>query len=83
MPLLADAVLATWGIAGLATAWVIVRPFRLPEAVLAVGGAITLVAFGLLPWPDALLGLHKGLDVYLFLTGIMLIAESGPPGRRI
>ncbi len=31
--------------------------------------------FGLLPWSDALNGMRKGIDVYLFLTGMMLIAE--------
>ena len=34
-----------------------------------------LVAFGRLPWADASAGVGKGLDVYLFLTGMMLIAE--------
>jgi arsenical pump membrane protein len=71
----ANAVLATWVIAGLAIAGVIARPFRLPEAIWPVGGAVILVAFGLLPWPDALLGVRKGFDVYFFLTGMMLIAE--------
>ena len=70
-----DGALATWGIAGLATAGVIARPFRCPEAIWAVFGAIALVAFGLLPWTDAVTGVRKGLDVYLFLAGMMLIAE--------
>jgi Citrate transporter len=75
LPIPPDGVLATWGIAGLATAGVIARPFRLPEAVWAVAGAVVLVAFGLLPWTNALTGVGKGLDVYFFLTGMMLIAE--------
>ena len=76
MPNPADgSVVAAWVIAGLATAGVIVRPFRLPEAIWAVAGAVALVAFGLLPWMDALAGVRKGLDVYLFLAGMMLIAE--------
>src|SRR6204780_3393218 len=66
---------ATWGIAGLATVGVIIRPFRWPEAIWAVAGAIALVTFGLLPWTDAVTGVRKGLDVYLFLAGMMLIAE--------
>ena len=66
---------ATWAIAALATAGVIVRPWRLPEAIWAVLGAAALVAFGLLPWRDALAGVLKGLDVYLFLAGMMLLAE--------
>ena len=47
----------------------------LPEAIWAVAGALALVVFGLLPWTDALIGVRKGIDVYLFLTGMMLIAE--------
>ena len=43
-----DAILA-WVIIALATAGVIVRPFRLPEAVWAVAGAAALVSLGLLP----------------------------------
>jgi arsenical pump membrane protein len=70
-----DGALATWGIAGLATVGVIIRPFRWPEAIWAVAGAIALVTFGLLPWLDAVTGVRKGLDVYLFLAGMMLIAE--------
>jgi arsenical pump membrane protein len=59
----------------LATAGVVVRPFRLPEAIWSLAGAVALVLFGLLPWDGALDGIRKGLDVYLFLTGMMLIAE--------
>ena len=66
---------ATWGIAALATAGVIVRPWRLPEAIWAMLGAAALVGFGLLSWSDALAGVAKGLDVYLFLAGMMLLAE--------
>lgn len=58
-----------------ATAGVIIRPFRLPEAIWAVAGALLLVALGLLPIGDALSGMRKGIDVYLFLIGMMLIAE--------
>jgi arsenical pump membrane protein len=72
---LTDSTLATWGIAALATAGVITRPFRWPEAVWAVGGAIAVIGFGLLPWTDAVAGLRKGLDVYLFLAEMMLLAE--------
>ena len=68
--------LATWGIAALATGGVILRPWKLPEAVWAVAGAVLLVAAGLLPLPDAWRGVAKGTDVYLFLTGMMLLAET-------
>ena len=65
----------TWGIAAAATAGVIVRPFSWPEWVWAVAGAALLVLLGLLSWGDALTGVEKGTDVYLFLTGMMLLAE--------
>jgi arsenical pump membrane protein len=66
---------AAWSIAAVATAGVIARPFRLPEAIWAVTGAALLVTFGLLPWADAWSGILKGVDVYCFLAGMMLIAE--------
>jgi arsenical pump membrane protein len=70
-----DSASMTWGIAALATSGVILRPWRLPEGIWAMLGAATLVALGLLPWADALGGVRKGLDVYLFLIGMMLLAE--------
>jgi arsenical pump membrane protein len=65
----------TWGISCAATAGVIVRPFNLPEAVWALAGAALLVALGLIAPDEALTGAGKGLDVYLFLIGMMLLAE--------
>lgn len=64
-----------WSIIVAATAGVIIRPFRLPEAVWAVLGAAALVLLGFLTWQEALTGVEKGVDVYLFLIGMMLIAE--------
>jgi arsenical pump membrane protein len=64
-----------WGIAGLATIGVIARPFRWPEAVWALGGALLLLLFGLIPVAAAWRGVLKGLDVYLFLAGMMLLSE--------
>jgi arsenical pump membrane protein len=72
---LSNAHIATWLIVALGLAGVILRPWRLPEAIWAVAGAIALVAFGLLPIADAWTGIVKGADVYFFLTGMMLIAE--------
>jgi arsenical pump membrane protein len=68
--------IAIWTIAAAATAGVIVRPFKLPEAIWAVSGALLLVVLGLLPARTALTGMAKGTDVYLFLTGMMLLAET-------
>ena len=64
-----------WAIAALSIFGVIGRPWRLPEAVWAVTGAVMLIVFGLLPWSDALKAVGKGTDVYLFLIGMMLLAE--------
>lgn len=67
--------IATCAIAAAAAAGVVIRPFRLPEAVWAVVGAILLVACGLLPPSGAWSGVVKGTDVYLFLIGMMLLSE--------
>jgi arsenical pump membrane protein len=66
---------AIFVIAALAMIGVIVRPFSLPEAVWAVAGAVLLLLLGLISPPDALAGVEKGTDVYLFLFGMMLLAE--------
>lgn len=65
----------TWTIAALAVSGVILRPFNLPEAIWAVAGAALLVLLGLLSPAVAMTGVAKGADVYLFLTGMMLLAE--------
>ncbi len=65
----------TWAIAGLATAGVITRPFNWPEAIWAVAGAVLIVALGLMPITEAWQGALRGLDVYLFLIGMMLLSE--------
>jgi arsenical pump membrane protein len=67
--------IAIWIIAGLATAGVLIRPFKWPEAVWAILGAALLLAFGLLPLADGWRAVAKGLDVYLFLIGMMLLSE--------
>jgi len=68
--------LLTWVIIVIATAGVIARPFQLPEAIWAVTGAILLVVLGLLPISAAFSAVSKGNDVYLFLTGMMLLSET-------
>ncbi|WP_242095397.1 arsenic transporter [Sphingomonas sp. CROZ-RG-20F-R02-07] len=67
---------ATWAIAGLSTAGVIGRPMRWPEWIWAVAGAVLLVFAGLMPIGAAGDAITKGLDVYLFLTGMMLLSET-------
>lgn len=70
-----NAVSLTWGIAALTALGVISRPFRWPEAIWAVAGAALLLLFGLIGLPEAWVGIAKGLDVYLFLIGMMLLSE--------
>ena len=62
-------------VAALVTLGVISRPLRIPEYVWAVVGTVVLVAFGFLPWRNAVAAAAKGIDVYLFLIGMMLLAE--------
>jgi arsenical pump membrane protein len=66
---------AIWIIAAVATIGVILRPFNWPEAIWAVAGAALLVVLQLISPQDVLAGVAKGTDVYLFLIGMMLLAE--------
>jgi arsenical pump membrane protein len=65
----------TWAIAAASVVGVIVRPKGTPEALWAGIGAMALVVFSLLPLSEALAAVLSGTDVYLFLTGMMLLAE--------
>ncbi|MGY3299726.1 arsenical pump membrane protein [Pseudomonas sp. TE6288] len=71
----ADSALIIWSVAALATALVIVRPGRVPEYVWALGAAVLLTTCGLIPWRMALSAVAKGGDVYMFLVGMMVLAE--------
>ncbi len=64
-----------WSIAAATIAGVLFRPKEWPEAVWACLGAFLLVVCGLLPVSQAARAVAKGADVYLFLTGMMLLAE--------
>ena len=68
--------IATVAICAVATAGVIARPFRWPEAVWAVLGAALLLVTGLIAPAAAWAAVLKGGDVYLFLTGMMLLSEA-------
>jgi arsenical pump membrane protein len=65
-----------WIITFLAISGVIIRPFKIPEAVWAISGAVILIVLQLISPADVFLGLTKGTDVYLFLIGMMLLAET-------
>ncbi|WP_062119104.1 arsenic transporter [Aureimonas sp. AU40] len=68
--------IVTWAISGLTVFGVIFRPGQWPEWIFAVAGALLLVVTGLLPWREGLAGVEAGIDVYLFLAGMMLLAET-------
>lgn len=72
---------AIWIISFLSIAGVIIRPFKVTEAVYAVAGGILLLVLQLIKPVEALTGMSKGLDVYLFLTGMMLMAETAREER--
>jgi len=65
----------TWLIAAATTLAILLRPWRLPEYLWACVGAGALVALGLLPAERAGHAMLRGTDVYLFLVGMMLVAE--------
>jgi arsenical pump membrane protein len=68
--------LLIWAISAISIGLVIARPFKVPEFVWAAGGAVLLLVLRLLTPAEGLAGVAKGLDVYLFLTGMMLLAET-------
>lgn len=69
------AALMVWLIAGASIVGIVVRPWKVPEAVWASLGAGATLGFSLISWPDALAAIRDGTDVYLFLTGMLLLAE--------
>ncbi|MGA9007668.1 MAG: arsenic transporter [Xanthobacteraceae bacterium] len=68
--------LVTWIITAIAVTRVIVRPFDLMEAIWPVIAVVILLVSGLIAPGTALAGIAKGTDVYLFLAGMMLLAEA-------
>lgn len=65
----------TLTIAALTAGAVVVRPWRISEAWWAAAGAALMIGLGRLPRDMALAAIAKGGDVYLFLAGMMLLAE--------
>ncbi len=70
------AVVATWSVCAAAIGGVVARPFRWPEAVWAITGALVLLLAGLIAPGAAWTAVGRGLDVYLFLIGMMLLSET-------
>ena len=55
----------------------LLRPFKTPEVLWTAAGAVLLCALRLIPLSTASGAVAEGLDVYLFLTGMMLLSELG------
>jgi arsenical pump membrane protein len=53
----------------------LLRPRKIAEAWWICGGALLLVLARLIPLRQAAHAVYEGLDVYLFLTGMMILAE--------
>ena len=64
-----------WTIALASIVCMLVRPLGIAEAWWVGGGALALVITQLLPLRQAAHAVYEGLDVYLFLAGMMILAE--------
>jgi arsenical pump membrane protein len=64
-----------WIVALASIACILIRPRDIAEAWWACGGALILVLTMLIPLPLAESAVLKGLDVYLFLAGMMILSE--------
>ena len=67
--------IATWVLCIAVFVLILWRPRRIPESVWAVAGAVLLVVFRLLAPGQAWAAVRAGTSVYLFLAGMMLLAE--------
>lgn len=64
-----------WTISASSIILMLLRPFKTPEAVWVSAGALLLCLLRLMPLALAGKAVAEGLDVYLFLTGMMLLSE--------
>ncbi len=69
------ATILIWIISLVSIVCMLLRPRGIAEAYWACGGAILLCACRLLPLRRAGHAVYEGVDVYLFLTGMMILAE--------
>jgi arsenical pump membrane protein len=67
--------LIIWAISLASIALMLLRPRRISEAWWVTGGAVALVLFRLISFKTAWHAIAEGADVYLFLAGMMLLAE--------
>ena len=65
-----------WTISVLSILGVLFRPGKLPEWVWVICGSMLLLVFRLVPLHLVLHAMGEGIDVYLFLIGMMLLSEQ-------
>ncbi|GAB3901310.1 SLC13 family permease [Spirosoma agri] len=65
-----------WIISFVSIASVIAQPFKTPELTWAAAGAVVLLLLGLIIPAESRVGMTEEADVYLFLAGMMLLAET-------
>jgi arsenical pump membrane protein len=75
MPLAHISTILIWAISLASILCMLLRPGRIAEAYWVCGGGILLVLTRLIPLHQAAHAVYEGLDVYLFLTGMMILAE--------
>jgi arsenical pump membrane protein len=68
-------ILLVWFISLASILCMLLRPWRIAEVVWIAAGAVLLIATRLISVRDAAAAIAKGTDVYLFLAGMMLLAE--------
>jgi arsenical pump membrane protein len=64
-----------WIVAALTLLLILIRPWRVSESVWACTGAVLLIVLRVVTPREAWESVRRGLDVYLFLSGMMLLAE--------
>jgi len=67
--------LVIWAISFVSIALMLLRPRKISEVWWVCGGAIALILFHLISLATAWHAIAEGTDVYLFLTGMMLLAQ--------
>jgi len=68
---------AIWAVSALTIALMLLRPWKISEAVWVGSGALLLVLSRLIPFRIAWHAVGEGTDVYLFLIGMMVLAQLG------
>jgi arsenical pump membrane protein len=64
-----------WPIAAFSIAGILAKPFRMAEAWWPCLGTVLLLLTGQMTFTEVGGAIGKGMDVYLFLVGMMLVAE--------